>query len=84
VQQFSLVDADGDLRGFHPVIPADQLPQTSYSYSVDATNDGQTFPRIASDNVVCQTPPTTTTTTTTTTTAPPTTTIRPTTTTVLT
>ncbi|MDN4484157.1 hypothetical protein [Demequina lignilytica] len=31
-----LVDDDlSDLRGFHPVIPAEQLPDTSYSYTVD-------------------------------------------------
>jgi hypothetical protein len=81
VEQFILPDNDGDLRGFHPKIPAYQLPQVSYTYSVNATNAGQNFAGIASGNVVCQTPPTTTTTAPTTTTKPPTTTTAPTTTT---
>ena len=75
VQQFTLVDDDSDLMGFHPKIEADQLPQTSYTYSVDATNAGQTFIGIASGNVVCETPPPTTARTTTTA-APTTTTAR--------
>ena len=75
-QPITLVDNDSDLMGFHPVIPAAQLPQMSYTWSVDATNAGQTFPVIASGNVVCQTDTTTTTVaaSTTTTTKPSTTT----------
>ncbi len=53
-QPITLVDNDGDLRGFHPKIPADELPQVSYTYSITATNAGQTFTGIASGNVVCQ------------------------------
>lgn len=38
----TLVDEDNDLMGFHPVIPASELPDGPYSYSIDARN-GQTL-----------------------------------------
>ena len=51
--QFTLEDNDGDLMGFHPVIPAAELPSVSYSYSVDASNGAASYDNIASGSVVC-------------------------------
>ncbi len=76
-QPITLVDNDSDLMGFHPVIPAAQLPQVSYTWSVDATNAGQTFTGIALGSVVCQTDTTTSTVAATTTTVAATTTTKP-------
>ncbi|WP_062521757.1 hypothetical protein [Demequina silvatica] len=50
-----LTDTDGDLMGFHPVIPADELPSGSYTYTVDGMYGEESFPGLLSGTVTCTT-----------------------------
>ncbi|WP_062388014.1 hypothetical protein [Demequina iriomotensis] len=49
----TLDDEDGDLRGFHGVVAADQLPDVNYTWSVDAHYGEELFPGAFSGEVVC-------------------------------
>ncbi len=52
---FDLVDDDSDLMGFHPVIPADELPTGDYTYSVDGSYAGTSYTGLFAGDVICRT-----------------------------
>ncbi|WP_156155939.1 hypothetical protein [Demequina phytophila] len=54
---FFLTDTDGDLMGFHPVIPAEDLPDVNYTFTVDGMYGDESYPGLFSGSVVCTTEP---------------------------
>lgn len=52
-----LLDQDSDLMGFHPQIPAGELPDVNYTYTVDAYLGDEYFAGVFSGSVVCTTEP---------------------------
>lgn len=52
----TLVDDDGDLMGYHPVIPAADLPAGDYWWFVVAENGDTVYDYVATGTVECPTP----------------------------